>query len=493
MFRTTRSYLEALITALSNENKITFKEGKKWVTNVAKREVTYNPTDLVFAPALVAKGIIIHEVGHILFTDKIQKDTPNLIKHPSMQYVYNQFEDMRIEYLLMQQYRGFAIQALAHCSTWGLIGRISLAKLKMLERTKLMEFLDSTNLQRFYSGKIVEWSRNNLYYLARDLRDYNSTEVKKALSSADSDIQACVGKILNASSTEVLKQLVDQYIYRHAKPFLDEADKQLEKEQREGKADGNKSIEEELREGKPDRSFEGKMEEYLTDIPSDEELRSLLGGYIHTLTQRLADILKEKASVRYTGAHKKGRLLSKNAYKVTVSDETRLFSKRTNPDTPHYSITFVLDESGSMEGYFHAQTYIASFLINEAMKRLKFEIKYIRFNHTTQVISDLSVYRKMRGGGNNEFLALDVTYKNINKYDDNIVLMMTDGGIGVNSSTMRTLIHKIEKEKNATLIAIGVGLTSDYLKQFYPTYIAVPKIEQLPLKMIEMMRSLIHR
>ena len=137
-----------------------------------------------------------------------------------------------------------------------------------------------------------------------------------------------------------------------------------------------------------------------------------MAGYIQTLSQKLGDILKEKACIRYVGAYKSGRLLGKNVFKV-ITGSNRLFSKRNHPDKPNYVISMLLDESGSMSGSRHYNSYIASHLIMRACQKLGFQIKFIKYGSRVEPIEKLDEYRRMEGGGNVDSLALRHVIKNI--------------------------------------------------------------------------------
>ena len=111
------------------------------------------------------------------------------------------------------------------------------------------------------------------------------------------------------------------------------------------------------------------------------------------------------------------------------------------------------------------------------------------------MIPNLSNYRTdFRGGGNDEERALKLIRQNTDPKDDNLILVLTDGGAGNNP---RPMISKMQKE-NYDVVAIAVGLdrnsgeTSE-LQRNYPYTVVAEQVENLPRIMIELLRKMIHR
>jgi hypothetical protein len=234
----------------------------------------------------------------------------------------------------------------------------------------------------------------------------------------------------------------------------------------------------------------------IAKIPRDEELEQLLSPYINTLTKRLQDILVERMSTRYTGNHLSGKLLSKNAHKI-LADEKRVFSKKNTPNKPHYVVTMALDESGSMRGERHMNTYIAAYLLNRTCEKLGFPVNLIMFDDDARVIPKLRDYQsKYSGGGNDEAEVIRVLKKITHKEDDNLVFILTDGGCGYE---VRPDVEKFTKD-GYIMCAVAVGLSEknnrddvEQLRSNYPDVVLAENVENLPAIMIAQMRKFIHR
>lgn len=497
---TSRSYLEAIVNALAQKEGVTFKEGKMWQANPDKKRIVYNPQDLMYLPPLVSKGLILHELGHVKFS-VIVDDTPAVKKHPSMQLVYNAFEDVREELLMCKKYGDFAREALANSVLYGMTSSVQQAEQGIGKRIELSSLLSEIVYRGMKNGTVDQYARGYISYYGEQLHHYNTPLAQKVIEACDKTgiLDRVIRSSIIANSTLDIQKMVDKELYELIEPLLEEADEMMKQsgmgeDGEEGEEEGGivhmppKEVDEWI----PSREGQ-EFDQINQAIPSDEELRLMLAPYINTLARKLNDVLKEQRAIRFTGAKKSGKLLSKNAYKVGVAGETRIFSKRNNPDTPDYHVTFMLDESGSMSGNPHKQTYIAAFLMDEVVKKLKFNTSYMKYESSPMKIKELAGYRNFRSGGNQEIPALHFAEKLLSDNKDNLLLMMTDGGIGEDPGHMQNVIAKLEKKYNGTVIAIGVGLHGNYLKKYFPHFVEVPEISKLPASMISLLKSIIHR
>ena len=479
MLRATRSYIEAIATALSDKENITFNESNSWQTNVDKKQIDYNPLDLLNLPALAAKGLILHETAHVKYTDSIER-SPLAKDNESMQDIYNVLEDIRIEHKLESNYGDYARESLEETAIVSSERhRQTMKQGKFSEHTRLNQFLLSilakNYSQRYYRNSSLAMTRNDMYY-----RSNVAPEVIKKLEILENNI---IVTALNAKNTQELVDYSDNVLYSKLKEFIEEANKK----QDEKPVHRNEKV-------PPTMGSLTGSGRHTSKIPSDEDLELLLSPYINTLAKRLQDVLKERSSTRYTGTYKHGRLLSKNAYKV-LTDDTRIFSKKKNPNIPHYVVSFLLDESSSMTGERHIHTYIGSYLIKRACEKLNFPMQLLKFESRPEMIPDLSSYRThFNGGGNNEERALTMIRENTDPKDDNLILVLTDGGVG---NDPRPIIKKMQRE-NYDIVAIAVGLgrkngETAELQRNYPDTVVAQEVEQLPRMMIELLRKIIHR
>lgn len=485
--KATRNYIEAITTAIAKDEKITFKEGKGWATDIKNRVLHYPPNDLLQHDIDAVKGFIIHETGHINFTT----ETPNPIlkKHPSINQVYNVLEDLRIENEQIKKYGDFASEPLKTINSMGLLSKIENDGENLKQAPELMQYLHE--LQGYIIPEALELNATMSMHTVYDLQDkmghITGEKIhKKVIDTLKNAMGTSnlVDMIKNCRNTEQIKDLAHKYILPYIEDLLDEADKQPDK---------LKGLEPTKTYGvgyQPPKLYRSKS------IPTDNELKALLSPYINTLQRRLVDILKEKSATKWNGNHKQGKLLSKNAYKVLTND-TRIFSKKNNPDKPDYTVTIILDESGSMvRGTKHPNTYISAYLLEQTCKKMGFKVNLIKMDSYPTVIKNLSDYRTIRAGGNSEMRALQEARDMLNKTDDNIVFLLTDGLACDNKNSIKQIIRDLENKYNTTLLAIGIALPSqdiEEMKQVYPNNIQAENPETLPTVMINAMRRLIAR
>jgi hypothetical protein len=539
MITATREYIELIATALTLEYNISLVPSSDggWRTDVGKRIIYYYPPDLTSMPFDAARGYILHEVAHILHTqDEKVAETELSKKYGSKRMfgIYNMFEDPRIERRLISDYGMYAESAFYTSGVYG-IGLLmessnggDITTLPRLDQLLLLSY--SNYLRRTKSGiqKMMRYSRNES--LPQMENDYNvaiTEEVKKKYQENDDEIQQifsdCEYRIRNTA--EMIKEVNKRFIPIIQDWLEEDKDKQPIKTpvscsamassstakgegKQEAEGEGEKS-DEEGKEGtknsfrkisEPSRAFEEQMARLQDRFarwrkPPLKEAQLLLRPYINTLANRLADILKEKSATRFTGAHKSGKLLSVNTYKVLLN-EKRIFSKKITPRQPQYNIYFGLDRSGSMGEDRIIPSYMAAVLIGEACKKMGFNVEYYSYHTTVKKLKSVEEYD---GGGdiNNEPALLRTIARDIEKagrkYDDNIIFVITDGGTSRNDDFIDGEAHI--KKVNATLYGIGIGDSSveEMIKKVYLNGMYVQKVEELPFRMIEFMRTLIHR
>jgi c-di-AMP phosphodiesterase-like protein len=305
MLKTTRKYLEVLTEALTQETGIKFQEGEKWTTNIQKRTFTYNPLDLLNMDYLTAKGIILHEIGHLLNTEmttesQLSKD------NPALKNVYNALEDLRSDNMLNDKYGEFsreALNALQVDSFPDCEKEFSDEKVSSLR--KILLFV-------LYRYNFIEkrcWNRSAYLYARLDyIFDNLLTPVQKEK----------IQKIFNTRIYERLedkthKQLVD-FIDNDIYPILKE-----EIEQENKNPPRPERISDKIR---GYGNCEGEINRSLITVPDNETLKSLFNTQIYTLSQKLKNVLiylyKTTKSTKSTKSAKTTKAVAKTEKKTTT-------------------------------------------------------------------------------------------------------------------------------------------------------------------------------
>lgn len=473
MITTTRAYLDALASGLTSETGIKIIESKGWAADIKNRTLMYDPLTLLSLNPNDARGLLLHEVGHLLFTTESE---PTRLEEevPLMHSVYNAYEDIRMEYQLKKRFGDFAISSL------GLVKNTMLANSQPCSSDSPESLLHEVLCHDIYrAGSITLLQRD---YMGDYKKVLDKVECKEANDFYRNHMvdRTRLDNVAHLSNTANLKEYVDRYIYPILKPILDRIppDKQKEIAQREKKyGTGGKDL-------KPHK----RTEDAQVPLPTDNVLAGLYDPYIRTLANKLGMILKERKATRLTGAYIRGKLINKNAYKVST-DEKRIFSRRTTPDKTDYNIVFCLDGSGSMRNERHKNAYQGAFILDQVCKKLGFSTHYVHFESHAEYYPDLAKYRTFTGGDNDDAGALKLAYDRIDDTKENIIFMITDGSI---CTRVAKIVQKI-KAKGVTLMGIGVGIDGNELQTHYGHAVNVPDPSKLPSEVLRIMKGIICR
>lgn len=495
-----RTYIEAITTALADETGIKFVErpNKGFSTNIEKRIFYYDQNSFNEMDIEEAKGIILHETGHLKYT-KTDGATKLQKQFPVMQDLYNIGEDMRIENKLMDEYGDFAKQALVGSNLMGFdmqneapdlkeratLGekytREEIEKLKPVD--KLSQYMRGLSaLTGAYNYKENNCDRLGMYLekngyesksvigLASSLLDKLDNDVRVKLKALQDDISTLSG-LRTADSCNDLRDIVDREIYPQVKEWINSDQKP--------KPQGGQ-IPVQVR-GRGDCEIHKSR----PVLPSDSEIDGLFRSLYTTLARRLKDILKENASVKYRGQYLSGKLSIRNTYKIVIG-ENRVFSRKNIPDCPKYAITMLLDSSGSMSGSRFYNTYQSAYLLKRACELLGFKINFYKYSNDVEHCK-LSDYRDFMGGGNMDDKALQAVIENIDIADSNIVLHLTDGGL------CKDITKELARLKAMHAEVIGIGIRTQEVRSKFPNAVVVDNVEDLPMALINLLRKLIHR
>lgn len=491
MITATRSYVEAIITALNAEGKVTFKEGDSWKTDIKNKVVYFVMTDLLEMDYIQAKGCVLHELAHCLYTEP-NEPTELLKKFPgAMMAVYNCFEDIRVDVKMRGAYGNFYIEATEETILHAGIKIANAIHMGKPPTDSLVKII--LNMSLWYMGdkavghvneRIIDSIRKIVYQFTFPVCSEPERSAIKHIFDGGH-----ITKIMKMGSLKQTQDYVDECIYPILKDFIHPDDPTGEIAKHNERHEDHKEGEEIENESRS--SGDGSNEEWGANIPTDAELDAILGPYIGTLASRMDTILKERLATKFAGSYLTGKLLSKNAYKVTIPDMNRIFSKKRKVDKPHYVFTLMLDESGSMEeGSRHRDAYMGAYLVEQVCKRMGFEVGVWKFGYRATKIKRVSDYRKIMSGGNDEYESLNAVQKTLDRSKDNIVLMITDGQIG---SSPKELTTQLEKE-GILVIGIGIGsVASEEVSKHYVHRVGVPRTEDLPKAMVEILKKLIHR
>lgn len=456
---------------MSETTGVTLKEGKTWSTDIKKKIVYYVGIDLRNKPFIFCKGLLLHEISHVLYTTGFKENSLTKKNKTAWQMIVNACEDMRIERQIRVKYEDFAIKPLDTLNTSAILPLVP-----MLKAPKLSQFMYLLSIynQSMYNPPIENVIGYGCSFLGSG---FFAVEVTDRFFANKDILQPFRDTLRREASTQTLFNLIVKELYPIIKDWIPDF-----KEPPNGKGKAcAKSLLPNLDKANPTK----------VTLPTEKEATAILMPYARTLAQRLRNILQETAQTRHRGNYLSGKLLSKNVYKVAIDGENRIFSKKTNPDTLSYKLHIALDASGSMrdnnKAYF---AFMGACMLKEVARLTGFDCQVYYYNSEAYKLDKLDDY--MQGGGTRDSAVLDLIAKNSNIDKQNLIFILTDG-YTTRETDFTLALKEVNKYPNH-LVGVGIGLSDDTrLKENYPNALAVSDIPELPQQLIGLLGSIIHR
>ena len=477
MVTITKQYLDIICSALTAQSGISIQAGKSWSYNHKTKTLNYIEADLKNTTPLDAKSLLLHEIGHILYTTDVKKTALNKKFPKSIHEINNMAEDIRIMNLLAENFNTFASASLKQLNT-SAVSEFKSDDLKDLSMFRQVLLYLETQGQ--YMNGLLSYD-DSYTFLHYRLPESTYSFIDKNNHEFDKIISHC----RNANNTQELADIVENELY----PILEDLIKQEDQKNGQGQPDHNPKSKpkkpQKLTDYEPDNgiSFKGLPE---------NEIEALNMPIINTLSHRFNDILKERKAVRFQGNYKRGHLNNKDVYKIITGDN-RPFSRRNNPNVPDYELWLLLDSSGSMNDFDGFQTtYESAILLKAIAKKLNFNTRLFNFSDRTFEIEDLNDdYLSKCGGGTNDRNALETIIENAEKTpndSEKLLFVITDGQ---SNGSLDSLFSKLER-LNFTTIGVAIGSYSVLMKR-YQHRVQVPDVATLPTMLINKLKMLIKR
>src|SRR3990167_8593254 len=469
MLEVSEKYLEIITSAFSTETGIKIKKGKDWAYNTKSKTLYYCEDELKGQLPLIVKGLLLHEIGHSLFTTlitptKLEKTSPN-----AFHAMQNVAEDIRLTHLIQQKYGSFAEEILNYLCEYSLNESVKQGAEFWHRISKLDQFLHLLFLE-------------GLNYNFYTFRGLCLSEVTERFNNNSSKIGDIKNEIKIAVDSKQLQKIVDTQIYPLVEDWLKEFEQKQKTESLKTKCQGIGQIKISKNTNEPGN----QLNQSLNGLAEDE-VKTLLTPITHTVASRIANVLKEKRITRFQGNYKRGRLLAKNVY----------------PNAPDYEFWVCLDASGSMKDRRGNNlssleaTYLSALMIKAIAQRLNFTFHSWAFQDVPYKIDDLKKnYLKQCGGGTNDILALEQIEKEARTnptLKDKILFFVTDG---LCSGNTKPLMEKLERQ-NFTVLGISVGVTDPrgqaQLRKRFPNNLVIENPQDLPNALLSKLKSLIKR
>lgn len=519
MLYATRQYIQMITSALAQQTGVRIQESDKWAADPANNVLYYDLESLKYLPFMVARGILLHEISHLLHTQNITpaQKWSNKYSIASLHNIYNAYEDIRIERLIAKKYGDFVRRSLKGSLLYVIEENLinGIEKMSRMDQFLFLSIYDyhvahnthalnvnyelTEILQYRFQGFSLRGSITPTGPLFIDEDVY-----KRYWDNADK-VDAIINSTILAPTTQKVVNIIDKKLIPLVEDFLEEDSKERQEQEQNGQEDSQQKkqrvnltdlvedkdgqLKERLKDG-----FEHTDEKKYIEKPTEQEAIALLNPYIVTLTQRLQSILQEKAHTKWRGAYQSGKLLNKHAYKVTIPDETRMFSKKTTPDNPHYHVWLALDASGSMSDEQRGlYAYLGAILLKKVMLNLKCKVTLLQYHDKANIIQDIEKEYEWNGGGTNDASALRLINKHISPQEDNLIFFLTDGE--TYTYDRQDEIDKLTYRTHAQIFGIGIGndISKDILIKMYQNSLQVTDVQLVPQALIGLIRSVIKR
>jgi len=505
MIYANREYVEILTASLSGATGIKTAAGERWAFDMTNKTLIYNPLDLVHRPFYQVRGLVLHEMGHLMYTQSV--DSSALYqKYPRLNEAYNVCEDLRIEQKLFLQFGDFATESikpsnadmLAETFAPAEIAKCDPLRQTLLSIAYLLESADNYFLTTSpLTNAMPILHPDALKVIEKIKREVSLGDWAYEITRLDSfgKIQAWVDKNLYPYIKELLEKNPEKSDGDQDGKGNGKDDKSKSQAAKEGNANGKKQAEARpvSDEGGGIRAGTGASRDDLTPVPEYNEASALMRPYSDTLSNRLADVLKEKKAVNYSGLHKRGRLLSRNVTKI-ITNEERVFSRRNNPDTPDYKIYVVLDRSSSMRGSLAASAYLAGVMVYNTARKLKMPVEVWAFNDAVEVIAkddrkEEYFLRYNTSGGTDDSLMVKYLAAKVKKDPTTPLMFIIGDGEGV-SLPQGDLAYL---QKRGFIMGIGVGNGAGSVARAYPNGVCVENAADVSKTIIKTLREIIKR
>ena len=259
-----------------------------------------------------------------------------------------------------------------------------------------------------------------------------------------------------------------------------------------------------------------------------EDLQEQIQPQVPYFSGKLKSIMRDNNARRFGGAYKKGKLASKHLHKVKL-DNPRVFRQRILRNHKKYSVSLLIDQSGSMWGNKAEQAAKAAIMMAEVLSTLQntgvaFEIfgfnleekHYKKFDQPFNwgVKRNLEcIITETHGsgsGGNNDGYAVHMASKRLlQREGEKILLVFSDGcpneGYSEIPEHARKFCPKDKKSysdfdlKTEVNLAseqvklIGIGIQDESVGAYYPEYFVINEVDELPLLLLNILKKHIRR
>lgn len=530
------TYIRVLASALSTTSGVRVEEGENWAFDSKKKVLTYNPITLLEKPVEVVRGILLHEIGHVMYTRPV-KSSEIYAEYPAINFMYNAFEDARIERKLKDEYRDFAREPLFTKSMNG-VGKF-FEKNSLVSQPKSYQIASVASMvdlmMQILNGEVYEnsYEERRLFEKIRRIELDLGQYVDKDVLDAAEEIQRKVDwtKLVKIARTlpdfATVQKMVDKEVFPYIKHLLENdptnesmkqamaAKQQQQSQSGQGQGEGEEGEgqgQEAMAQGQEggDQEAEVIMQNQDGDeagtgteafsrtpryVPGYVEAAAMVSPYTNFLASRIKDIMKENTAIAFHGNHRSGKLLSRNVTKLTMGEE-RVFSKRNQIDSPKHHLIVALDASGSMDGEKMHNAYLGTVLALDTFRKIRMPYTVLEFGEEVNYLVEEGKvdprflnYRSQGGGTDDAEMVRQVAEYMRRKPDEEFLFIIIGDGCGV-----RLPKKELEYIQSRSVpLAIGIGRGAQQVAHAYPGGVHVDDVTKVPQVVLSTLHEYIHR
>lgn len=483
---------------------------------------------------------LLHEIGH----GKYMGNGYSAKKAPEPSYAFvqlvNVFEDLRVENLLMMEYPG-VYDSFKNFSD---IMEKVISKESLKEHPAWINYLMNvlrTEWKRtfvFKNGKVEEVFKNTEKYIQEAIEmptaedmvdkilipkiwpeykklvekdDYKKQDGKEPLSPTPQISSVKLPLVVKLLLVVDLKITDDYKKVSDIKSILEEkAKKKLPEREKQFPllAEARKKDKEEKENAKSTMRVQYSSKKF-----SYEELYSEIAYYIPYFAKKLNSIMTDNRLKRKGGLFRSGKLNNKKLYKWKCHS-SKLFSKNIFRLHKDYSVSLLVDESGSMTENMMIEEAKAVVLLSEVLDFIDIPFEIVGFNATTRVYKSISqkfnwsikrnlenIIPEARSGNSgytNDVFAINRTAHRLkNRTGEKIILVLTDGGSAPPKKELPIkdrkgipaikqymsdlkLKEEIHNARQNGSILIGIGIKTEKVQESYPQSVVIDDVTTLP-------------
>jgi len=254
-----------------------------------------------------------------------------------------------------------------------------------------------------------------------------------------------------------------------------------------------------------DRQREMRMEEERTPYKRSQ---SRVAPMVGQMVSRFENIFFKNSRPKDVGHFRKGK---KPDMKRAIRREKEggwkqdIWLRRVHNTKRSYSVTILIDESGSMGGNLR-EALDTVVLMLEGLTRLRIEVEIIGFNETARLYKKfddpltpakreeiaVEIEKNLGSGMTHDADAVQLALDRIasRQTDQKGIFVVTDGA-GNGNSSISAVLPKAEKA-GVFVMGVGIGGGMAYVKEVYPQHSLVDKISELPASLYSQLEEYFH-